>query len=451
MRYAGNVGARIRLTNRQDVATAVSTLIDFQWFKDIGIADALGESLVHGFRTGCIPPAAGATALADAVQRSGHGPRLPACTDEHVVSKDIFEARVHFIITAVVGASEDAGPQVVRQGLLQPVFDVMIGDDLLLQMTTLEVLPHIAGSKAGLVALAESGVLDKLVEWVGLPPSVVRPQSATEPPFSLSDGVRLDAMMGVSAFRCLGEIVSIALAKQTLRHIPLPAGDDSVWARASAWRATAVSLLEAAAWVLDNESDPEQVLSTMQFVADVLTADPGLLAQAVVASNIVRVVPAIDRSLADSLVGKVADELQAYSSQSLTDNASSAAEALENGARLRHVLRAYAELFVSTAEVVRVACVHQCTRLVARNRSLVESLQAIGLDVDSSALSEMTRLFYIAIGHFARQTTTTDIIMTQLRTVRSTIGHSLTSYAHVATVVVCGCSRSKHLVWRCWD
>ncbi len=66
----------------------------------------------------------------------------------------------------------DGGDQAVAdvraEGLLAPLLDVVSGDDVLLQLNALRLLPLLSASRAGLAALVEAGVVDALSALAGL-------------------------------------------------------------------------------------------------------------------------------------------------------------------------------------------------------------------------------------------------------------------------------------------
>lgn len=159
------------------------------------------------------------TTLAGALGQLNDDPR----SDDATV-----RARLLALIARVAGVSDEAFTAVDSVGLLRQVLSAAADtDDVLLQLTVLELLPPLARSRRGFDAIAATGIVSNLLEWSGI--------EAAAAGGARDDGA--DPFLGSTALTTLAEIYSAGLqlqAAENLRPRLLPGLAAVVTARCSA-------------------------------------------------------------------------------------------------------------------------------------------------------------------------------------------------------------------------
>jgi len=115
----------------------------------------------------------------------------------------VAELRILYVTARIAAKDEESFKVCEQKGLVKPLIDLVRGDDVLMQMNALKLLPLIAASGAGLNSLLDSDIVDQLSRMAGLD------ESGSE---------NADPFLGDEALRVMSQLSARTLAEgnQTL-------------------------------------------------------------------------------------------------------------------------------------------------------------------------------------------------------------------------------------------
>lgn len=156
--------------------------------EDTGIASEASEALA-ALATEDLDAALEALRKANSSSDSGSEDDGVASAEESVA-----QLRELHICARIAAASNEALKKVAESGLLQPLLDIVRGDDILAQMNALILVPLVAATDAGLEILQNARVVDILAGMAGL-------------------GADQDPILGDEALRVMSQLSARSLAK----------------------------------------------------------------------------------------------------------------------------------------------------------------------------------------------------------------------------------------------
>ncbi|GBG29953.1 Hypothetical Protein FCC1311_061732 [Hondaea fermentalgiana] len=272
-----------------------------------------------------------------------------------IAHASITELRVLYLVARVSAKDEAALEACMEKELLTPLLDIVRGDDVLMQINALRLVPLISATSAGLAVLQETKIVDQLAKLAGL---------------AGDDGAQPDPMLGDEALRVMSQ-----LSARTLSD-----GDEE---GAGALSQTFLRAMAARLGALPSPGSPV-ALATMEMLGAFAGAQPPRSVHAVVETWSTDVLgPWMEIAAASADPGKAA-------------GLSSIAMALRGGALL------------DRASANEVSLQYQSADDVAFS-ALVESSTIQPTQSEREEAAELNWALFLAYGRALRQRTRSDV------------------------------------------